>query len=578
MARLPPDADRMLADLLRDNQVVNAAIFEEASSQASSSNEGIVTALLSSGATDEERIAAAIADAFGFSVAHISQDQISNRPVQDKVSINFITRNRVLPFHEDGDTLHVAVTDPGSLQYVNELRMMTGKNIETFVAPLSVLDAVESATTEKKPTPSPTESSPATPPKTESVQKPPAQKPIARTIKPSASGSDVIDCVEGILNTAISLGVSDIHIETFRDRSRVRYRMDGVLKEMDEFSEFLHFNYSSVSTRLKILASLDISERRLPQDGAIVNSIGDKTVDIRVSVLPTVHGERIVMRILDPDSANFTLDELGFDDATLKRLRKAIHSPQGMILVTGPTGSGKSTTLYGVLKELNQSDINILTAEDPVEYDLSGVGQVHVRDDIGLTFASALRSFLRQDPEVIMVGEIRDKETGDIAIKASLTGHLVLSTLHTNDAPSTITRLINMGIPSYLITSSLSLVIAQRLARKNCPECQADDKDVTQEELLGIGFTEDELKTLTCTKSTGCDHCMNTGVKGRRAIHEVLTVTQPIRHIILEEGSDNDIREAAEKENFQTMQVTGRRLIQEGIITVDEYKRILVLD
>ena len=374
------------------------------------------------------------------------------------------------------------------------------------------------------------------------------------------------------------LGVSDIHIEAFREDCQVRYRKDGVLQVMEEFAEFLSMNYSAVVTRIKILASMDISERRLPQDGAIVSELADKTVDVRVSVLPTVHGERAVMRILDPDAANFTLDELGIPEDGMKRFRKAIHSPQGMMLVTGPTGSGKSTTLYAALKEINDDNINIMTAEDPVEYDLKGVGQVQVKEGIGFTFASALRSFLRQDPEVIMVGEIRDKETSDIAIKASLTGHLVLSTLHTNDAPSTITRLINMGVPAYLITSSLSLVLAQRLARVNCPHCIADE-GIEPKILMDVGYTEEEASSLKPQKSKGCDRCLNTGVKGRVGIHEILTVNQALKDAIIKDASESEMVEIAKKEyGYMTMQEVGRNLVRQGKISLEEYKRVLVLD
>ncbi len=392
------------------------------------------------------------------------------------------------------------------------------------------------------------------------------------------SGFEVIDFVDNVLENAISIGVSDIHIETFRESARVRYRFNGVLQEIEEYRDFLTFNYSAITTRLKILASLDISERRLPQDGGISMDIGERSVDIRISTLPTAHGERIVMRIMDPDSANYDLKDLGFSEEIYASVEKAIKAPQGMILVTGPTGSGKSTTLYAVLRELNTVDVNIMTAEDPVEYDLFGVGQVKVKDSIGLSFSAALRSFLRQDPEVIMVGEIRDKETGDIAIKASLTGHLVLSTLHTNDAPSTITRMINMGIPDYLITSSLSLVIAQRLARVICDKCKEEDEKQPESRLLAFGFSKEDAKKVKTFRGKGCSKCMDSGIKGRRAIHEVLVVNDPIREVILAGGSNLDIRKAAQKQGFKTMQEIGRDLIVDGTITADEFQRILVLD
>ena len=301
--------------------------------------------------------------------------------------------------------------------------------------------------------------------------------------------SEVIKFSTAVVAEAIKMGVSDIHIEPYRFSSRVRYRLDGMLQEQEQYKQFLHDNYGAVVTRFKIMGKLDIAERRLPQDGAINFKIENKVVDLRLSILPTANNERIVMRILNKDAGDITLEQLNFEDQDLKSLRKAIHSTQGLILVTGPTGSGKSTTLYSILKEVSKPHLNILTAEDPVEYELDGVGQVQIKDHIGLTFASALRSFLRQDPEIILVGEMRDKETVDIGLKAALTGHLVFSTLHTNDAPSTITRLQNMGTPDYLISAATQLVVAQRLARKNCKECKIPDEDVTPKVLQDLGFS-----------------------------------------------------------------------------------------
>ncbi len=394
-----------------------------------------------------------------------------------------------------------------------------------------------------------------------------------------AEGSGVISFVNNIIENAVLLKVSDIHIEPYKGSSRLRYRRDGGLKEVEEYRNFLHQNYSAITTRVKILASLDISERRLPQDGAISFPYMNGFVDIRVSVLPTGAGERIVMRIMDKTSLTRPLDELGFPESVLPKIRKAIASPQGMILVTGPTGSGKSTTLYAVLNALNDPDVNILTAEDPVEFEVSGIGQVAVKDHIGLTFAAALRSFLRQDPEIIMVGEIRDKDTGDISVKASLTGHLVLSTLHTNSAPGTITRLLNMGIPGYLLASSLTLIIAQRLAKVICPDCKKEDSSVTTEMLMSIGFTEEDANNTKTYIGAGCDNCFNTGTKGRRAIHEVLVVTKNIKEAILNDKNDLELMEIAEtKDGFLSMQNRGRQLMSEGIISLKEYQRVLVVD
>ena len=331
--------------------------------------------------------------------------------------------------------------------------------------------------------------------------------------------SEVIKFSTAVVAEAIKSGVSDIHIEPYRFTSRVRYRLDGMLQEQEHFKKFLHSNYGAVVTRFKIMGKLDIAERRLPQDGAIPFKIDGKVVDLRLSILPTATNERIVMRVLNKDAGDISLEQLNFEDTDLTNLRKAIHSTQGLVLVTGPTGSGKTTTLYSILKEVSKPHLNILTAEDPVEYELDGVGQVQIKDDIGLNFAAALRSFLRQDPEIILVGEMRDKETVDIGLKAALTGHLVFSTLHTNDAPSTITRLQNMGTPDYLISAACTLVLAQRLARKTCSECREPDTDVTPKVLSDFGFTPEQASRAKVLKGKGCAKCKDTGYKGRMGIY-----------------------------------------------------------
>ncbi len=341
--------------------------------------------------------------------------------------------------------------------------------------------------------------------------------------------SEVIKFSTAVVAEAIKSGVSDIHIEPYRFSSRVRYRLDGMLIEQEHFSKFLHSNYGAVVTRFKIMGKLDIAERRLPQDGAIPFKIDGKVVDLRLSILPTASNERIVMRILNKDAGDISLEQLNFDENDLKNLRKAIHSTQGLVLVTGPTGSGKTTTLYSILKEVSKPHLNILTAEDPVEFELDGVGQVQIKDDIGLNFGTALRSFLRQDPEIILVGEMRDKETVDIGLKAALTGHLVFSTLHTNDAPSTITRLQNMGTPDYLISAAVTVVLAQRLARKNCPDCREQDPDITPIVLKEMSFTDEQISNAKVSRGKGCSKCKDSGYRGRMGIYEILSVTKPIK-------------------------------------------------
>ncbi len=515
------------------------------------------------------KLAAIIAAELNLEVAQLPEDALANRPFKGKISDAFIARKLVLPFKQEGQELHTAIAEPEGLQALNELKLITGCQVKAFIAPFHhFFPPVNIAAQQGKD-------------KHIAMQQNPAatitNNADVNAFK-AATGNDVVQFVDEVLNEAIVTGASDIHIEAFRGSARVRMRVDGGLCHATSFDEFLNINYAAVVTRLKIMASLDISERRLPQDGAIATELGEKTIDIRVSTLPAAHGERVVMRILDPDAANFTLDELGLQDIALQQLRKAIHSPQGMVLVTGPTGSGKSTTLYAMLKELNTPDVNIMTAEDPVEYDLPGVAQVQVRESIGLGFASALRSFLRQDPEIIMVGEIRDKETSDISIKAALTGHLVLSTLHTNNAPATITRLINMGVDDYLVTAALTMVIAQRLARLNCTHCLVADDAIKNDELFALGFTNEDLSRVKPMKGKGCDHCMGSGVKGRRAIHEVLPLTPSLREAINRGEGEDGLRKVALAEGFFPMQSAGRKLVEDGRISVKEYQRILMVE
>ena len=393
--------------------------------------------------------------------------------------------------------------------------------------------------------------------------------------KPTNLSGDVVASVDDILSNAINTNVSDVHIEIFRNKSQIRFRKNGSLLEVNEYEKFITSNYNAVIARIKILANLDIAERRLPQDGKITyKAKNGPEVDFRISILPTNLGERVVIRILNSSSLAISIQALGFNKLQEDAFVKAIDAPQGMVLVTGPTGSGKSTTLYGAMNYLNKPGINILTAEDPVEYTMSGISQVQVREDIGLTFASALRSFLRQDPEIILVGEIRDGETADIATKAALTGHLVLSTLHTNSAIGSISRLINMGLPPYLVSSALTLVVAQRLLRMNCKECLIDiDMDTKEVDQLVIDFKIPHGTIFK--KGSGCSHCLNTGYSGRTAVHEVLTVSKNLQKGITNNVSEGELLEIAEKEGYQTMEKNAITHIVNGTISIEEYLRVI---
>ena len=388
----------------------------------------------------------------------------------------------------------------------------------------------------------------------------------------------VIKFCDQLLMDAVVNGASDIHIECFRESARVRMRKDGTMKVKANYGGYLFKNYASVIARLKILAECDISERRLPQDGAItIAGPNGQDIDFRFNVMPTKNGERIVMRILAGDAA-LSLDKLGFDAGDYQKIIDAITSPQGMVLVTGPTGSGKTTTLYGALQYINRPDINILTAEDPIEYYLEGAGQVQANEKIGLSFSNILRAFLRQDPEVILVGEIRDQETIDIAIKAALTGHLLLSTLHTNDAISTITRIQNMGVPNFMISSALSIVVAQRLAKKNCQNCLEDDPRATPENLKKIGFLAEEAAELKAQRGRGCKQCDGSGLKGRQGIYEVLRMTRELEDSIIKNVQASDMLKVARKDGFKTMQEIARDFIRKVILSIEEYQSALNLE
>lgn len=384
----------------------------------------------------------------------------------------------------------------------------------------------------------------------------------------TASDAPIIKLVNGILIKAINEGVSDIHIEPFEKMLQVRYRLDGYLFKSMNLPTTIK---NAVNSRLKILAGLNIAERRVPQDGRIKMNFGKrKTIDFRVSTLPTLFGESIVMRVLDQSSLSVDLSMMGFEKKELNSLERCIYRPYGLILVTGPTGSGKTTTLYSVLNKLNKEDCKILTVEDPVEFNFRGINQVNVKEDVGMNFASALKAFLRQDPDIIMVGEIRDLETAEIAIKAAMTGHLVFSTLHTNDCPSTVGRLLDIGIPSYLVASSLTMVLSQRLARKLCPQCKVQDGNFNPAELEDMGFSKDEISGLELYGPGGCAECMGAGYKGRVGLFELMEVTEKLSRIISAQVSEDQLRKTALLEGMVTLRDAGLEKIRQGVTSVEE--------
>jgi type IV pilus assembly protein PilB len=397
-----------------------------------------------------------------------------------------------------------------------------------------------------------------------------AQKIDITQLEEQAGQAPVIRLVNLIVGDAIRKRASDIHLEPYDGMFVVRYRIDGVLHDVMTPPKQME---AAIVSRVKIMANMDIAERRLPQDGRISVRLGSRQVDLRVSSLPTIFGEKLVLRILDKSGVVLDLEKLGFEVADLERFRQAIRTPYGMVLVTGPTGSGKSTTLYAAVQEINSPDRNIVTAEDPIELNVHRINQLQVRDDIGLTFSAALRSFLRQDPDVILVGEIRDAETAQIAIRAALTGHLMLSTLHTNNAPSAVVRLLDMGIAPFLVSSSLLMVVAQRLCRRICPECR-EPADSSMSSLLDAGFQPQEVESIRVYRGAGCGACANTGYRGRTAIHEILTMSPEIQDAVIRRRSSSEIAEIAVKHGMRTLRDAGLQKVANGITTLDEVVRV----
>lgn len=579
--------DRGLVDLVR---------FKQAETQSKVSGKPLYDVLVNSHLIDDHVAKQAISTYLDVPTINLNEIHHQIAHYIDSIPPSFAMENRIIPFGSDERGIKVAIAEPSALRSISSVRLITGKNISAYIVSPIEMETLIKAVQDG----SPKLSKPVN--ASININKPLSaadknklnanklnslmgkQSVLAKAQQESNEASDdsqgnhVITFVNDMIIDAIKQGASDIHIEMYKDSATARYRVDGVLEECKKLKEFLFAHYPAVTTRLKIMASLDISERRLPQDGAITISLPEgRDVDLRVSILPTVFGERVVMRILDRDGISFDLDKLGFPDKEYADVVSAFESSQGMVLVTGPTGSGKSTTLYGALKRLNKPGVNILTAEDPVEFTIDGVGQVQIRDDIGLTFASALRSFLRQDPEIILVGEIRDKETADISIKAALTGHLVLSTLHANDSVSTVVRLINMGIPGYLIGAALTLVIAQRLARRICPACKQPHAGNHEAILLHLGFSPEDAKAAIPYHGAGCEKCNHTGYKGRQGIYEVLKISDAMRAAIVSEDR-RSLKKIAEEDGFRSMQIIGRQMLMDGLLTIEEYQSNLVFN
>ena len=486
---------------------------------------------------------------------------------------------QVIPVGRAGSVLTLAMTDPTNVFAMDDIKFMTGLQIDPVVASESAVgDAIGRyfgrSPASRRTSDLATRALQDLGQTDEGLQVLDETQEIdAATLERQGGEAPITRLVNALLLSAIQRGASDIHVEPYEREMRIRFRVDGVLHPV--MTPPLKYR-DPITSRLKIMARLDIAEKRLPQDGRIkarCNEHGKtREIDFRVSCLPTLFGERIVLRLLDREQLRLDMTQLGLEPEALLKVDAAIRRPWGMVLVTGPTGSGKTNTLYSAISQLNKPGVNILTAEDPVEFNLQGINQLQVRDQIGLTFASALRSFLRQDPNVILVGEIRDTETAAIAVKAALTGHLVLTTLHTNDAPSTVNRLVNMGIESFLVNSSINLVCAQRLVRRSCPEC-LEAYTLPPEQLIEAGFDPDEIGAVQLLRGRGCVECGETGYKGRVGLFEVMEMTDGLRQLVLDNAPVTDLRRLAVQEGMQTLRQSGLRKVRDGVTTLQEVVR-----
>jgi len=550
--------------LVRDN-LLSPTDAERIQAEALAKKTSFVTQLVESKKLDSPTIARVASEDFGIPLFEINSLDLEMAPVK-LVDEKIIRRHHVLPLYKRGTRLYVAVADPTNLQALDEIKFHTGLGTEPILVEEAKLSTIIEKSLDAQDTSLADLAGDDSLENLEIIAGEEDKEGASVGGEEGVNDAPVVKFVNKVLMDAINRGASDIHIEPYEKTYRVRYRQDGQLHEVASPPLALS---ARIAARIKILSRLDIAERRIPQDGRIKMRISkNRAIDFRVSTLPTLWGEKIVMRILDPTSATLGVEKLGFENFQKELFLEAVRRPYGMVLVTGPTGSGKTVTLYTAVNILNTPDTNISTAEDPVEINLTGVNQVNINDKAGLNFASALRAFLRQDPDVILVGEIRDLETAEIAIKAAQTGHMVLSTLHTNDAPSTLTRLANMGVPPFNIASAVNLIVAQRLARRLCAHCKKPI-DIPKPALLKSGFKEEDLPGLVVYGPVGCDVC-NGGYKGRVGIYQVMPVTEEIGAIIMRGGNQLDIEKQAKKEGVPDLRQAGLMKVKAGVTSLEE--------
>jgi type IV pilus assembly protein PilB len=564
---------RRLGDLLVAEGLITDEQLRQALGQQKGKTDKLGTVLVGLGFITEEQLIGFLSRQYGIPSITLSSLDIDGETLR-LVPPNIAKKYEVLPVKRIGSTLTLAMADPTNVFALDDVAFMTNLQILPVVAPQAAIRRALDKHYEAAQPASMSDMMSEITGDGAGVEVVEEEKQGGHVdvfeLKESADEAPVVKLVNMVLADAIRKGASDSHWEPYEKTFRVRFRIDGVLHEMLSPPKRLE---PAIISRLKIMSNLDISERRLPQDGRIKLRFGAREIDFRVSILPTIFGEKAVLRILDKESLQLDLTKLGFDVPNYEKFNHAIHQPYGMVLITGPTGSGKTTTLYSAISTINSPEHNIMTAEDPVEYNLKGVNQVQVNDGVGRTFAAVLRSFLRQDPDVILVGETRDLETAQISIRAALTGHLVFTTLHTNDCPSTVARLVDMGVQPFLLSSALLLILAQRLGRKICKDCK-EPFEGHEDDLVPYGHVSEGRGKVTFYKGKGCQTCNFTGMKGRIAIYEVMALTEPLRNVILKGGTTSEIREMAQSEGMKTLRQNGLLKVLEGTTTIEEVLRV----
>jgi type IV pilus assembly protein PilB len=564
--------NEQIGELLVKENLLTAEQLRKARDDARAQGSRLGAQITKLGFLDENDLTDFVAKQYGVPSIDLEEFEIEQAVIQ-LIPEDVATKHTVIPVNRAGSTLILATSDPSNIFALDDIKFLTGYNIQPVVA---AEDAIRRAIDKYYDQSTSLEDVMGDFDDSDIDLVHDADDVDINELAKASEDAPVVKLVNLVLTDAVKKGASDIHIEPYEKSFRVRYRIDGVLYEVMKPPLKLK---NAIISRVKIMSELDIAERRLPQDGRIKLKMGrGKEMDFRVSVLPTLFGEKTVLRLLDKSNLQLDMTKLGFEPPQIEKFHHAIHQPYGMVLVTGPTGSGKTTTLYSALSELNQTTENLSTAEDPVEFNLAGINQVQMHDDIGLNFAAALRSFLRQDPDIIMVGEIRDFETAEIAVKAALTGHMVLSTLHTNDAPSTINRLLNMGIEPFLVASSVNCIVAQRLARCVCVECKETDPEVDKTALIEAGMSEEDAEITVPVKGRGCRNCSETGFKGRLAVYEVMTIHEELKEFILNGASSLDLKREAMRLGMKSLRQSALNKIAEGVTTLSEVVRVSTAD